>query len=140
MDRVLNAVSVARVWRAWRKATLPAGELRDYSSNELVSRLSRWLLVAGDRLGLAELPFTHLYIAHALAVRRAGITAALGGLVRKGAITCGRGRISILDESRLKTVSCDCQNVILAAHEQSLRTDAYQDHLFARGSLQCLRS
>jgi CRP-like cAMP-binding protein len=90
------------------------------SRHTILQRLARWLVIASERLGSQEIPFTHSYIANALAVRRAGITVALGELVREGAVSCRRGRMVVVDASRLRTFSCDCHSVILWAHERSL--------------------
>ncbi|WP_439409693.1 Crp/Fnr family transcriptional regulator [Bradyrhizobium sp. DASA03076] len=86
--------------------------------HSLHQRLARWLLVASDRFGSLEVPFTHSYIANALAVRRAGVTVALGDMVREGVITCRRAGLVVMDSTRLKTMSCDCQSIILAAHNR----------------------
>jgi CRP-like cAMP-binding protein len=88
------------------------------SRHTLHQRLARWLLVASDRLGSREVPFTHSYIANALAVRRAGVTVALGSMMRDGVIGCRRAGIVVMDEARLKAMSCDCQGIILSAHNR----------------------
>jgi len=89
------------------------------SRHTLHQRLARWLLVAGDRLGSREVPFTHSYIANALAVRRAGVTVALGDMARQGVVRCQRAGVVITDAAQLRTMSCDCHNVIISAHERS---------------------
>lgn len=88
------------------------------SRHTLHQRLARWLLVASDRLASREVPFTHSYIANALAVRRAGVTVALGDMVREGVISCHRAGMVVADVTRLKAISCDCQNIILSAHNR----------------------
>lgn len=88
------------------------------SRHTLHQRLARWLLVASDRLGSREVPFTHSYIANALAVRRAGVTVALGEMMRERVIRCRRAGMVITDSARLKAMSCDCQSVILSAHNR----------------------
>lgn len=60
-------------------------------------RLSRWLLMAHDRVEDAKLPLTHEFLATMLGVRRAGVTTAVGALVAQGFIASGRGTITILD-------------------------------------------
>lgn len=89
------------------------------SRHTLHQRLARWLVVASDRLGSREVPFTHSYIANALAVRRAGVTVALGEMMREGVISCRRAGIVVADGARLRSMSCDCHSVILSAHERS---------------------
>jgi CRP-like cAMP-binding protein len=87
--------------------------------HSLHQRLARWLLVASDRLGSLEVPFTHSYIASALAVRRAGVTVALRDMVCEGAIKCRRAGLVVMDSARLKAMSCDCQSIILSAHNRA---------------------
>ncbi|TFV40572.1 Crp/Fnr family transcriptional regulator [Bradyrhizobium frederickii] len=88
------------------------------SRHSLHQRLARWLVVASDRLGSPEVPFTHSYIANALAVRRAGITVAVGDLVHKGVIRSRRAGMTITDVARLKGMACECQGIILSAHNR----------------------
>ena len=88
------------------------------SRHSLHQRLARWLVVASDRLGSPEVPFTHSYIANALAVRRAGITVAVGDLVREGVIRSRRAGMVITDLARLKGMACECQGIILSAHNR----------------------
>jgi CRP-like cAMP-binding protein len=90
------------------------------SRHNLTQRLARWLLVAKDRLGCNEIAMTHRCMAQALAVRRPGITTAIGEMEQEGMIRRSRGRIFILDETRLEATSCDCHRVIRSAHERSL--------------------
>ena len=90
------------------------------SRHTVDQRLARWLVVASERLGSPEIPFTHSYIASALAVRRAGVTVSLGAMMRDGMLRCRRAGMVITDAAKLKWISCDCQSVILSAHERSL--------------------
>jgi CheY-like chemotaxis protein len=74
----------------------------------LEQRLCRWLLSLHDRAESDELSMTHETISHALGVRRAGVTVALGELQRSHAISSARGRITILDREMLERCSCRC--------------------------------
>lgn len=71
----------------------------------LDQRLARWLLMANDRLGRAELPVTHEALAALLAVRRAGVTVALNGLERNGAIRMSRGVVGVKDRAALEALA-----------------------------------
>jgi CRP-like cAMP-binding protein len=88
------------------------------SRHTLHQRLARCLLVVSDRLGASEVPFTHSHIANALAVRRAGVTVALGDMVRDGMIRCRRAGMVVTDLTGIKAMSCDCQSLILSAHNK----------------------
>jgi CRP-like cAMP-binding protein len=90
------------------------------SRHNLTQRLARWLLVAGNRIGSDEIALTHRAMAQALAVRRAGITTALGEMEHAGLIQRSRGRTVIVDKRHLEAASCDCYRVIQAAHDRSL--------------------
>lgn len=64
-------------------------------------RLSRWLLMAQDRLGSDVVHLTHETLAITLSVRRAGVTMALGRLSSLGLIAYRRGAIQIMDRAQL---------------------------------------
>jgi CRP-like cAMP-binding protein len=74
----------------------------------LEQQLCRWLLQRLDRLPDATLLLTHEAIAAMLAVRREGVTEALGRLQRLGAIRCRRGRIVVLERRLLEARACEC--------------------------------
>ncbi len=62
----------------------------------VLQRLARWLLMAQDRIGSAELVLTHEFISTMLAVRRASVTDHLLDLERDGLIEASRGRVRII--------------------------------------------
>jgi CRP-like cAMP-binding protein len=71
-------------------------------------QLCRWLLLSLDRLSSNELVMTQELIANMLGVRREGVTEAAGRLQKLGVIKYSRGRITVLDRSRLEALSCEC--------------------------------
>ena len=72
------------------------------------ARLARWLLMTHDRMGSGELHATQESIAHMLGVRRSSVTAAASGFHKQHIIDYRRGRITILDQDRLRAACCDC--------------------------------
>jgi CRP-like cAMP-binding protein len=88
--------------------------------HELQERLARWLLMAHDRADSDELPLTHEFVSMMLAVRRAGVTVAARTLQGTGAINYERGRIIVLDRSRLEEASCECYGVVRAQFQRLL--------------------
>jgi CRP-like cAMP-binding protein len=68
----------------------------------LDERLSRWLLMAQDRIGGRDLPLTHEFLALMLGVRRAGVTDTLSVLEGDKIIRAERGKITVLDRKRLE--------------------------------------
>jgi len=68
-------------------------------------RLARWILMAQDRLGEAELPLTHEFLALMLGVRRSGVTEALIELRRRKLIEAKRGEIIVLNRKGLERLA-----------------------------------
>ena len=85
----------------------------------LESRLARSLLMMRDRVHSNALHLTHEFLAHALGVRRVGITKAATSLQQKGWISYSRGDIRILDVDGLQSAACSCYEAskVLAGHE-----------------------
>lgn len=71
-------------------------------------RCANKIIGASDRTGSRNLPLTHENLAHALGVRRAGITNAIAAFEREGSIRCMRGSIEIVDKAHLRSSACDC--------------------------------
>jgi CRP-like cAMP-binding protein len=82
---------------------------RHHSVNQ---QLCRWLLMSLNRLPTNELTMTQELIANMLGVQRQGITHAAGKLQRAGVIEYHRGRIRVLDRSRLERSACECYAVV----------------------------
>jgi CRP-like cAMP-binding protein len=74
-------------------------------------RLARWLLMARDRVGSDLLPLTHEFLAEMLGACRSTVTLAAGALQRAGLIRYSRGRVRILDRTRLENSACECYEV-----------------------------
>lgn len=75
-------------------------------------QLCRWLLMSLDRLQSNELAMTQELIANMLGVRREGVTEAAGQLQSDGLIKYRRGKITLLDRSRLEDRVCECYAVV----------------------------
>ena len=78
----------------------------------LEKALSRWLLIAQDLVNSQSLDLTHENISQALGVPRTSVTMAAGALQRAGLIRYSRGKIVILDRTRLEANSCECYRII----------------------------
>jgi CRP-like cAMP-binding protein len=87
----------------------------------LEKALSRWLLIVQDRANSDSLNLTQESISHALGVPRTGVTMAAGNLQRAGLIRYSRGKIVILDRTRLEASSCECYRIIHNETQQFLK-------------------
>jgi CRP-like cAMP-binding protein len=71
-------------------------------------RLSRWLLLAHDRVGKDEFPLTQEFAAMMLGTSRPSVTLVAGTLQKAGLIHYHRGHLTIVDRERLEAASCEC--------------------------------
>jgi CRP-like cAMP-binding protein len=90
------------------------------AAHSLEQRLARWLLLARLRAASDQLPLTHEFLSMMLAVRRAGVTVAIGTFERAGFIKNRRGIATILDLDMLEEVSCECYRLIREQEEALL--------------------
>ncbi len=86
--------------------------------HDVEQRLSRWLLLAADRLDDTVIPITHDMLSMNLGVRRAGVTSLLGRLQRSGVIAIGRAACEIVDREALERRACECYRIISAEFRQ----------------------
>ncbi len=97
------------ILRAFEASVAQLAQITACNSRHTVPRrLARWLLMAHDRVDGDELPLTQELLAIMLAVRRPGITIAIGDLKTAGLIRHSRGRIVICDRQRLEAAACGC--------------------------------
>ncbi len=78
----------------------------------VVQQLCRWLLLSLDRVATNQLIMTQELIANMLGVRRVGVTEAAAALQKEGLIKYTRGKITILNRTRLEARACECYAVV----------------------------
>lgn len=96
--------------------------------HSLEERLSRWLLLAVDRLDDRIIPVTHEMLSIILGVRRASITTTLAELERSGGLVKLRGAIELLDRTVLERRTCQCYHII-ASEYGHLNCNGCHQHL-----------
>lgn len=82
------------------------------SMHLIEQRCARWLLLTADAVGRKDFSLTQEFLSQRLAVRRPGVTVAIGTLERQGLIEHRYGKVSISDADGLKKVSCECYQTI----------------------------
>jgi len=75
-------------------------------------QLCRWLLLSLDRLEGDVLTMTQELIANMLGVRREGVTEAAGKLQKLKVIRYARGKITVLNRTKLESLCCECYAVV----------------------------
>lgn len=76
------------------------------------ARTCRWLLTMQDRAGSPELPLTQEHLAEQLGVRRTTVTRVMAELQAAGAIRHSRGKVVVVNRSRLERASCECYQAV----------------------------
>lgn len=113
LDRVLHHYAAARHMFA-------AQSVACMRKHDTAKRLARWLLHAADHSGTHELPFTHLFVAHMLGVRRSSVTIAASELRMLGLVAYSRSHLAILDHDALAAYACDCYQIVKSTYDRLL--------------------
>lgn len=92
------------------------------SRHNIQQQFARWLLLVHDCLQQDTLPLTHKMIATMLGVRRASITEIAISFQKQGIIQYSRGKIIILDRSKLESIACECYSNIKSEYKRLLKT------------------
>jgi CRP-like cAMP-binding protein len=80
--------------------------------HDIEQRLSRWLLLAQDRVDSGLLRITHDFLAMMLGTDRPSVSLAAGGLQKKRIIEYTRGSVRILNRKKLENSACECYSII----------------------------
>jgi CRP-like cAMP-binding protein len=82
------------------------------SMHLIEQRCARWLLISSDAVDSLEFGLTHEFLSQMLAVRRPGVTVAIGELERAKLIATRYGKITILDKPGLERAACECYRTV----------------------------
>ena len=82
--------------------------------HDIEQRLSRWLLLAQDRVDSGLVRITHDFLAMMLGTDRPSVTLAAGGLQKRRIIEYSRGSVRILNRKKLESSACECYGIIQA--------------------------
>ncbi|MFL5488354.1 MAG: Crp/Fnr family transcriptional regulator [Gemmatimonadaceae bacterium] len=83
-------------------------------------RCARWLLMTAEAVGNTSFTLTQEFLAQMLAVRRSGVTVAMGTLERQNLIATRYGAVTIADKEGLGKISCECYKAISDRRHQLL--------------------
>jgi CRP-like cAMP-binding protein len=75
-------------------------------------RLSRWLLMTHDRVGVDVIPLTQEFLGHMLGANRKRVSYAAAQLQDAACIRQRHGQIRILDRRRLEQRACECYALV----------------------------
>ncbi len=89
--------------------------------HSIAQRCANKLIGASRQSGSRNLPLTHENLAHALGVRRAGITNVMAHFEGEGSIRCMRGSIELVDIDSLRSSACDCSACQRKAYDDLFR-------------------
>ena len=85
--------------------------------HRIEARLCRWLTVMCERSSRRHLVLTQEFLAHMLGVQRTSIGLIAQTMQTKGVIRYSRGRIEVIDETRLRDGACECYWIVQKEHE-----------------------
>ncbi|HKU08255.1 MAG TPA: helix-turn-helix domain-containing protein [Bradyrhizobium sp.] len=95
--------------------------------HSLEERVTRWLLLAADRLDDRVIPVTHDMLSVILGVRRASITTTLAELEGTGGLVKLRGAIDLSDRTVLERRTCECYQIISSEYGH-LNRNGFHEH------------
>jgi CRP-like cAMP-binding protein len=80
--------------------------------HDIERRLSRWLLLAQDRVDTGYIAMTHDFLATMLGTDRPTVSLAAANLQKKEIIDYTRGSVRILNRKELEKCACECYQII----------------------------
>jgi CRP-like cAMP-binding protein len=87
--------------------------------HSIEQRLSRWLLMAQDRMERDDFPMTQEFVAMMLGASRPSVTLVAGTLQTAGLISYRRGHVTVVDREGLEAAACECYHTTTALLRRS---------------------
>src|SRR5262245_58843969 len=116
-SEIENLVAFCRDW-ILIQAQQEAGCNAVHSADK---RFCRWLFQACERMETDTLSLTQEMIASVLGIRRTTVTLSAQTLPAAGVLHYRRGKISVLNQARLRSTACECCNSLVRRHWPSTR-------------------
>ncbi len=93
-----------------------------FRHHSIEQQICRILLLCLDRINSYDVLLTQEFISRMLGVRREGVTLAAIQLQKLGVINYSRGKIRVMDRSKLIDLSCECYEVMQIEHHRLFPT------------------
>lgn len=109
-DMVDTSVEFCSAVSRWRDVLLRT-TLQSVACNTMHNvrqRVARWILTTADRVEGDQLTVTQEFLAEMLGVKRNAINIVAREFQAIGAIEYRRGKVTVLDRTKLTTIVCDC--------------------------------
>jgi len=88
--------------------------------HSIEQRAAKWMLAASERTGDEVVPFTHEELAAMLGAGRSHTTRVLQEFRSRGLIETRRGSVRLRDRAELKTVACNCNELVKTHFDEVL--------------------
>jgi CRP-like cAMP-binding protein len=86
--------------------------------HDVPQRCARWMLHTLDRVSRDRFAVTHEFLAMLMGTTRPTISLVIENFEREGIVTVQRGAVTVVDRTKLETVSCECYRIIRGHYEE----------------------
>ena len=84
----------------------------------VTERICRWLLMSLDRIDSKEVTITQESIGRLLGIRRESVTQTMGMLEKEGLVERARGKIKVINITKLRKRVCECYGVVKEEYDR----------------------
>lgn len=90
------------------------------ATHTIEQRAAKWVLASHDRTNDLVMSLTQEHLAGLLGVGRSYVSRVMGRLKAQGAVKIARGEVVITDITKMKKISCDCNELVEHHFEEVL--------------------